>query len=579
MAGQNFEFWLYDKSKVSNWYFWTPVKASWVDRLKSLWIIWEDTEQEEESTILKQFNESKSIWTKAKEVIAEPFWEIKEGLQTFWADVRRLQEWRLEDTEWLLGKFFEAWENRLEKINELNRLIDETGWSKFDKIIGTWLNVIGAWVDFSWDALVSALKTIAPQWVEDFTEEKIKQFWESEFWQQLSEFIATGWEKVEEFEQTSPEAKRLSMTLKSLLPLWEIATAWAGGKILKETWEQAIEAWRIWKTLAEQWIESWKQKLSDIEFPSLSRTESSDDTILKNLNLQTTKGIVNWQEVEVPVVDRTITERFIWTIEWKTNKELAGRAVSPRTIWKNPKQKLQSIANVEKNTKKFYENIRTGALEWDISTLENAAQTIVDNLDTVWNRIWQAVKQVDWNIQIDNDLTDKMLNALETKGAEVSPATWVLKKFYDSLWDWNLTVDEAYELKKAYSNEVTKLYKSWDAGTAQYKALSDWVQFLNEKIDNIIENDLWDQFKNDKELYRSLKLLVDDMVASALVEWRKAPESFAERIGKIESIFSPVNSVKQKLIKDADELNQRGWAWIELIRRYDEEAIKNARNN
>tara|TARA_R110000744_G_scaffold307110_2_gene415329 strand:+ start:9689 stop:9934 length:246 start_codon:yes stop_codon:yes gene_type:complete len=81
---------------------------------------------------------------------------------------------------------------------------------------------------------------------------------------------------------------------------------------------------------------------------------------------------------------------------------------------------------------------------------------------------------------------------------------------------------------------------------------------LNTKIDEIIDTQLGAEFANDKVLFRELKTLVDDMVSSALVEGRKSPDSFAERIGKVESLFSPVNSVKQKLIKTADELNQRG---------------------
>ena len=284
--------------------------------------------------------------------------------------------------------------------------------------------------------------------------------------------------------------------------------------------------------------------------------------------------MIDGVEVDIPKVDKWVVEKLSTPFrEWDT-KVLAGRALSPRTVWKSAKQKLESIQNVEKNANNFYKNIRTGVIEWDISTIENASQSVIDNIDTIWARIWEAVKKVDGNVSIDNDITDSIITALNAKGSSVSPATTVLTKFLDDLWDGTLSISDAFELKKAYWNEVTKLYKSWDSGTKQFKALSDWVKSINTQIDEIIDTQLWDQFAIDKQTFRNLKLIVDDIVASTLVEWRRSPNTFAEQIGMIEGLLSPVDAVKQTFIKEIWELNTRGWAWKELIKIYDQKALQ-----
>tara|TARA_R110000765_G_scaffold3186_4_gene9962 strand:+ start:5176 stop:5397 length:222 start_codon:yes stop_codon:yes gene_type:complete len=69
------------------------------------------------------------------------------------------------------------------------------------------------------------------------------------------------------------------------------------------------------------------------------------------------------------------------------------------------------------------------------------------------------------------------------------------------------------------------------------------------------------------------------MVASSLVDGRRSANTFAERMGMLESISSPiastVSTVRRKLTEANESIQTRGGAWVELIKRYDEEAIKN----
>lgn len=430
-----------------------------------------------------------------------------------------------------------------------------------------WANFLWTLADLTWDVIAETYTEIAPEDFQKSVNDWLASLMQTSWWEVAMRTLQEAQKKLEDVKEKDPvKWARLQWWLDLInwaltLMWWKVGTEWV--KVATTTWKNLVKD-------TAQIVTKWADDL----LTKIKPAWKTDDVLAK-LDLQTTKWKIWDVEVDIPVRKTSVTEKVTAPFREVDTKVLAGRSVSPRTVWKNAKQKLNSITDVEKNTKSFYENVRTWKLEWNIDTLEDAAQTIVNNIDTVWERIWNAVKKVDWVIEIDNKITDDIINALWTKGADVSPATSILKKFYDELWDWKLSIPDAYELKKAYSNEVTKLYKAWDAWTKQYKALSDWVKFLNTKIDDLVETNLWDAFAADKWLYWNLKTLVDDMVASSLVEWRKAPNSLAEQIWMVESIFSPVSSIKSKLIQSVWEANSRWWAWKELIKQYDETAIKN----
>jgi len=591
---ENFKYWLYDKSKVTPWYFGKPKANSTDDRLKDLGLLEETPVQP--TGLLSNIKKANEPWllektwnflTWVKETVEEPLFEVQEWVINIAKDVESIAKWDIKNAPWLIWDFARSTRKGADRIQKLNAAIDETWGNFWDKAVWFWLNIFWEIVDFWWDVIMAGIKTLAPESLEVATEEKVKEFTQSEFWQDVIGFAKEAGTKWEQFKASSPEANRFGLSVESVLPVAEVVTWGLIGKATKDVAWELLETWikkgwdllESWKDIVKTWSEAiWegvdtlKQKASDIELPSFKWEVDEIPTELRT---------VTWKiwdkEVQVPEVNRPLTERAADKLSPTiTNKTLAWSAVRPRTVWKNRKQKLESIAKVEERTKNFYNNIRTGVLEWDISTLENSAQSIVSNLDTVGARIGNAVQKVDWNIQFDNELTDNIINALNSKGAEVSPASPILTKFFETLWDWNLSISEAYDLKKAYSNEVSKLVKWWDAWTAQYKALADWVNFLNTKIDEIIETKLWGQFADDKKLYRDLLFLADDMVASSLVDGRRTANTLAERIGMLESITSPIASTKWKLISASERVNTRGWAWEELIKRYDEEAIRNA---
>lgn len=525
----NLQFWLYDKSQVTPWYFWEP-KAK---------------ELSNDDFLRNAFGISSKKPAK------------KAGIQIV-KDLNKPKEEPNNKT--FASRITDSFNNRTEQTKENEKSGRNFFRSKLDQLAvwaGTFSDivwaVVGEWLETS-GQIVSA---ITPDSVEDRVKRRTESVFntvvESQPAEDLGNFLSTSWKAAKFVFDKLPEDAQKDIESLGSVWLWILDATWAA--YARKVWVNV--GWEIKKT-AEGISEVRKEK-----------------QLIWKLNLETRPWLIDWVGVDIPVQNRWIVETLSTPLRESDTKVLAGRALSPKTVGKNDKQKLKSVQDVEKNTNQFYVNVRTGKLEGNINTIEDASQTVIDNLDTVGARIWNAVSQVEWTLNVDVDILDSINTAIKAKWSRVSGATPILKDFIEDLWDGELDFADAYELKKAYSNEVSKLYKSWDAGTKQFKALSDWVNYLNNEIDLVIDTKLWTQFADDKLLFRNLKLIVDDIVSSTLVEGRRSPNTLAEQIGMIEGLLSPLQATKQIFIKEIGELNTRWWAWKELIKIYDKRAIKN----
>lgn len=303
--------------------------------------------------------------------------------------------------------------------------------------------------------------------------------------------------------------------------------------------------------------------------------------LVKSLGQETTPWVVAWKNVQVPVPEKWIIEKVtFWLGREKDPKVLAGRALTPTYAGKTPKQILATVWDVEKNVKELYDKVRTWVYKGDISTLESAANTVVTNLDEVGSKIGASVKDATWKIPLSK-------NRMEIKKVLSDPIekrwwAWkILKNFYDDTApiDW-LSIQRAFKTKKIYQAEIKKLIKSWDTWTDAYEALVKWVQELNDSIDNAVANTPW--FKEWKAQYSHLKKLVSDISKSAAVEWRRSPQTFVEQLGMVENLMeaasNPLSTAWKLFAKEIGELNTRGWAWKELMKIYDTDAIEQATN-
>lgn len=104
---------------------------------------------------------------------------------------------------------------------------------------------------------------------------------------------------------------------------------------------------------------------------------------------------------------------------------------------------------------------------------------------------------------------------------------------------------------------------------------------MNRKIEDVIETRLGPGFVKEKQNYKLLKTIVNDIVNSAVVEGRRAPMTLPEQIGTIEAIVegisNPLSATRKAFAKEIGEMNTRGGSWKQLIDLYDQEAIKSAK--
>ena len=239
---------------------------------------------------------------------------------------------------------------------------------------------------------------------------------------------------------------------------------------------------------------------------------------------------------------------------------------------------LKIIWDVESNLKEYYKLVRTWTMKWDLSTLEEAANSVISNLDDVWSKIWGAVKSVEWTISPSVWTLDEISWVL---WSNIEKRWWAYKVLenFKSDTQWGLNIQEAFKAKKIYQAEIGKLIRAWDSWTDSYSALVKWVQELTDSIDNVIASNLkWKEFEIWKKQYALLKKIATDISKSAVVEWRRAPQTFVEQLGTLDTILdlsrNPLSTAKWLFAREIWELNTRWGAWKELIKIYDSEAIK-----
>lgn len=369
--------------------------------------------------------------------------------------------------------------------------------------------------------------------------------------------------------------------------LWKLATpakiamewglAWAKFDIASQ-WKVTPESVLLWAwwNLWIAWAFKWGQKIAKVFTP-----KTAEEKILESVWGKTVKWIVQWKTVKIQEPKEGIITRVSTPFRTKDSKVLTWRALTPSYAWKTPKQMLKWIGEMTDNVKSFYEQVRTWKMKGNVNTLEDSANSVISNLDEIGANIGNSVKWAKWSTSISMWTRSEMSKALRNKIEKRAWAYSALQNFYKDTSKW-LNLNDAFKAKRVYQTEIGKLIRSWDAGTDSYSALVKWVQELSDNIDTIVEKSIWTkQFIEWKKQYKLLKSIASDISKSAVVEGRRAPQTFVEQLGMLESIVewvtNPLSTAKSVLAKEIGELNTRGWAWKELIKNYDKEAIQKAK--
>lgn len=361
----------------------------------------------------------------------------------------------------------------------------------------------------------------------------------------------------------------------------KIAMEWwlAGAKYdIASKWEitpEGVWYWSLWN-LWMAWAFRWGQKIAWVFTP-----KSAEEKILESVWWKTVKWIVQGKTVKIQEPKEGIITKVSTPFRTKDSKILTWRALTPSYAWKTPKQMLKWIGEMTDNVKNFYEQVRTWKMKGNVNTLEDSANSVISNLDEIGANIGNSVKWAKWSTSISMWTRSEMSKALRNKIEKRAWAYQPLQNFYKDTSKW-LNLNDAFKAKRVYQTEIGKLIRSWDAGTDSYQSLVKWVQELSDNIDSIVEKSIWTkQFIEWKKQYKLLKSIAADISKSAVVEWRRSPQTFVEQLWMLESIVewvtNPLSTAKSVLAKEIGELNTRGGAWKELIKNYDKEAIQKAK--
>lgn len=368
--------------------------------------------------------------------------------------------------------------------------------------------------------------------------------------------------------------------------LWKLATptkiamewglAWAKYDIASK-WEiTPTSVWvGAWLNLWVAWAFKWWQKVAQAFMP-----KTAEQKLVSALWAEKTKWIVAGKKVNVPVPQEWVLTKLTTPFRESDTKRLVWKALTPSYAGKTPKQIMKTVSWLETTTKDFYNLVRTWKLKGSIDTLEDSANTVISNLDEIGTNIGKSIKETTGKISPSKTFVSEANAILKNKVEELSWAYWPLKKFLE-FSKKPMSIQDAFKLKKVYQAEIWKLVKSGDVWTESYETLLRWVQELSDSIDNQVMKLTWPKFAEYKKNYSLLKKLASDITKSAQVEWRRSPQTFIEQVSTLEAISewisNPLSTAKQLFAKEIGELNTRGWAWKELIKNWDKEAIKKAK--
>lgn len=529
---------------IYKWVKWVADMFTWAKE----WLKW--TEDIEKAAFEKEINikKQKFIQDKLNE------WFTKQQID---GALNLLQEkWKFDYKPWFWTRLSTNLGNRMQEMENTTERLSNQVWTP-NRTLAEWA------LSYVWDVVWGIPWDIIGAAVEPVVSPVIQKVVEK-VWVENVKAVSDWYTKMKKENPAIADALE-----------WVINITWAVSPFTK-TGQTVIKAPA---NLAKD-IVVWA---TELPWKTVNKVKSffptPEQKIIKWLWWETSPWFVAWKTVNVPVPEKGIIERFTgWLWREKDPKVLAWRALTPTYAGKTPKQILGTVSDVEKNTRELYEWVRTGRYTWDISTLENAANTVVTNLDNIGGKIWEAVKETTWKIPLSKNraVIKKVLSD------PIEKRWWaykILENFYKDTApiDW-LSIQRAFKAKKIYQAEIRKLIKAWDSWTDAYEALVKWVQELNDWIDNAVANTPW--FKDLKKQYSHLKKIVSDMAKSAAVEWRRSPQTFVEQLGMVETLMdavtNPLSTAWKLYAKEIGELNTRWGAWKELMKIYDTEAISKA---
>lgn len=486
------EYGLYDKSKVTSGYFWETPKTeqSASDRLASLWL---SSFQKQPEKVGFSLTDELSEWASQDEWISWLASETTEALNQRWENVSEIytrfqeknKQWAEDiktayETDWLWSAFKESMKKQLNTLWSVWQLVWQWAWAASDVI---------------WETLENTTQKAIPEEVEQSLQWVVEWIADTETVQNIAESYA--W-----FKERNPEtAANLEATVNIGWLLWDLA----GGKLLTQTWKEALETWvKTWKELLETWVEKTKAWVDNLinkaksSEPSafaenISWIDAQTKNVLKNtdkvefdkyvdIGKKAAENIKNptpmdiaWQEALAEWSKITNLKKEAGKEMWQIVKDNANIKVNTSELSTNYKNFLKDRFNVKVDP----ETLKISSIAWkeaktsDIALLNKLNDDIlaITTVDNIWienlESVWKRIKS---NF-------DKVLNE-RWVGSSLSADEKSLKGFIE--WEVKSTIKNALPAK--YAEKSSEFAKLLDIETRLSKLLGDswdkWASFI-----------------------------------------------------------------------------------------------------
>lgn len=454
-------------------------------------------ELKEQKQIFEQYISDINAWMPESEWIKlypELFWPTQPVQQEkwyYWAAKDDLKQWIMEIPAWVVWLYDRAKDRFSKAVTEWQ--VSDNRFTQFvEWWIAWWLATTWTLFDVAFTPLINLLEIVAPEKVED-----VVRWWV----EKLAPAIQEASDKIEQFANTSPEARSLVNRSKLLLEwavlpwAWTVATQWAV-KVAEATWK---------------WVLKWTQKVWNL---ASSQARKIDTRALEQIRKDA-------EEIALPTI-KELWKRQKWEIFWDVI-ETWDWFFKKQELVRNPQDSLSieettRLINEGKLSKSMSEIQKRNVIEAEI---ENLSKTLDSNLRST-------------NVNISksdmNKLFDDLSNQIIDNPVIVWDAETSLRKLLPTLkskLDKEIYYPEdILQLRKDFDNAIRKAKWEWvfdpKTESAFTTAIRDFRQWLNNKVAELVPDANVKQILDKQSsLYNVSKTLSDrfSWQANSLI-WR-----------------------------------------------------------
>jgi hypothetical protein len=531
----NFKYWLYDKSKVTPWYFGKPKESSSDDRLRDLGLLAQepiestglisDIRKANEPTFIDAVKDSAGMIKKAIEVpgaaLASTAIWVVEWTQQAIEDVKDFRAGTIweefanqeEVDRGILGRLLRAWMDKWDELTQRRaERWDALTW--FEEGVETFWGWLWVLANVFWETFMSGLKTVATDEQEAAVKETIADAIKSEKGQQGVKALNEGIDAFEAFEDENPRIWSLLRTAGNAWLVWlEVlwVKAWGQtGRLLKEGWEAVVKQA---DDIAEGIVRTIKESTDLIDKDRLAETLATKS---RKLDLSAAEqNLIDAESIALP----TLKE-----IGKKDKRALFGRTIESGK-WPFAKQEIVRTPAEVNSIKEVSKLLDSGAMK--------KGMTPIQKREVIEQSIWEISDTLNSNLRASNisisqkqmdDLFDELSQSVIDNPIIVGNAESSIKKLLPTLKK-GLTKDEYFpedilQIRKDFDKAIRAAKWEWvfdpNLENAFSTAIRDFRQGLNNKVSELVPDaQVKDLLSRQSALFNASKTLEDRFVSQA----------------------------------------------------------------